>query len=113
MVKMKQDRYAARVAGASGGTLRTRVLAIEGDALTLNADAAGGSARVRILDGEGAPIEGFGFADSTPVTSDALAAPLRWKRPLSELKGKPVRLEFELKGARLFAFSVMAGEGVK
>jgi hypothetical protein len=110
MVKMKQDRYVAREAGPDGGTVRTKVLTIDGDSLTLNADASGGSVRVRILDAEGRPLEGYGYADVTPVTSDELAVPLRWKRPLSELKGKAVRVEFELKNARLFAFSVATGK---
>jgi hypothetical protein len=36
-------------------------------------------------------------------TADELAAVVEWKMPLSELRGKPVRLEISLKNANLFA----------
>ena len=69
-------------------------------------DAAKGVVRAQVADREGKPVPGFTFADFTPINRDALAAPLRWKKPLSALAGKPVRLEFTLRRARLFAIEV-------
>ena len=40
------------------------------------------------------------------VDGDRLDMPLEWKRQLKELRGQPVRLEFQLKCARLFAIDV-------
>jgi hypothetical protein len=42
LVKMRRDRYVAREAGADGGTIETPVVVIDGDTLTINADAGGG-----------------------------------------------------------------------
>jgi hypothetical protein len=41
-----------------------------------------------------------------PIAADTLDAPVIWKRPLTELRGKPLRLEFALDKARLFGFSI-------
>jgi hypothetical protein len=75
------------------------------DTLTLNVDAVQGEVRVRVLDAQNKPIPGFDFADSRPLSVDALDAPIAWQRPLSSLRGQQVRLEFSLRNARLFAFS--------
>ena len=75
-------------------------------ALSLSVDAARGRVRAQLTDRAGKPIPGFTFADFRPITRDALAAPLAWKKPLSALAGKPVRLEFTLHRARLFAIQV-------
>lgn len=104
LVRIPRDRYVAREAGETPGTLRTPPLTLDGDALTLNVDARGGEARVRILGEDSRPLPGF--EDPAPVTGDSLAAPVRWKQPLSALRGRPVRLEFTLRQARLFAFDL-------
>lgn len=106
VVRMKRDRYVASEAGNKEGKLQTRLLSLGGDALTLNVDASAGTARVQVLDDKGRPMRGFRFADCTPIKSDSLSATVRWQRPLAELKGKSVRLEFALQNARLFAFEV-------
>jgi len=46
---------------------------------------------------------GFAFADCRPLGEDLLAAPVAWKRPLGELRGKTIRLQFLLREARLYA----------
>jgi hypothetical protein len=102
---MKRDRYVAREAHNSG-TLRTRLLAIQGNSLRLNVDASKGMARVQILDANNKPIPGFRFADCTPIATDALSALVQWKRPLAELQGTPLKLEIALENASLFAIEV-------
>lgn len=106
VVKVKRDRYVARRAGAQGGTLTTPLVTLAGDALLVNVDAHEGEVRVQVSDEKGTPIPGFRFADCRPITSDSLAAQVEWQRPLAELRDKPVRLEFSLKNASLFAFEV-------
>jgi hypothetical protein len=106
LVRMKRDRYVARQA-TTQGTLRTRLVLLEGDALSLNVDAHHGEARVQILDERNKPIQGFSFVDCAAIRSDELAAPVHWRRLLSEIRDAPVRIEFALQSANLFAFEVL------
>jgi hypothetical protein len=106
LVALPRDRYAARVAGATPGTLRTPLVTLAGRALTLNVAAAGGEARAQLLDAAGAPLPGFALADCEPITVDSLAAPLRWKGAPALPAGRPLRLEFSLRNARLYAFDL-------
>jgi len=110
LVKMKRDRYVARVAGPEGGRFQTPLLILAADtrAMTLNVDAQGGEVRVQVLSPEGQPLAGFSQTDGEAIRGDALAAPVRWARPLAALAGQPVKLEFGLKNARLFAFELAA-----
>lgn len=106
LVKMKRDRYAAREAGADGGSFRTPLVTMDASTMTLNVNALSGEVIVQILDEYGEPVRGFTRKDCRPISGDALAAPVRWKKSLAALDGKPVRLEFFLKNARLFAFDL-------
>jgi len=83
LAKIRRDRYAAREAGAEGGTLRTPLVELQGNAMTLNVDAQDGEARVQILDPDGRPVPGFTLSDCQPVHGDSLDAPVQWQRPLS------------------------------
>ncbi len=106
VVKVQRDQFVARQAGDQGGTTITPLIMLDADALTLNADAQRGEVRVQITDVDGKPISDFSSADCRPIASDSLAAPVEWKGQLSTIRGRPVRLEFSLKNARLFAFDV-------
>ena len=108
LLKMKRDRYVAREAGPSGGSFVTPLLILDAAALTLNADATSGEVKVQALAPNGAPVPGFSKADCQGIHGDVLAAPVRWTQPLTALRGQPVRLEFFLKNARLFAFDLAA-----
>lgn len=106
LVKMKRDRYVAREAGATGGSFRTSLVRLNATELTVNLEASVGEVAVQILDVYGKPLRGFTRKDCRAVTGDSIAAPVRWKKPLSSLRGKPVRLEFFLRHARLYAFDL-------
>ena len=71
LARMKRDRYVAREAGKTPGTLRTPLLTLDGSTLTLNAEARGGEVKAQVLDSAGKPMPGFTFADCTPIRSDA------------------------------------------
>ena len=104
LVKMKQDRYVARIASEQMGEMVTRLIKINAKSLFVNADAEGGSLRIEIRDEIGAPITGFTFADCSVVTSDAVSQQITWKQPLETLNGRTVSIAFQLKDASLFAF---------
>jgi hypothetical protein len=101
LVTMPRDRYAGWEAGAEGGVMRSRLLRIRGSRLLLNVDADGGEVlvRARTVDGRDA----LGACD--PISGDLLDAPLRCERELGSLN-EPVRLEFEMRNARVFAWTV-------
>lgn len=112
LVTMPRDRYVARRGekDAPGmlGTVPLRLPDTPGLALWVNADAAGGRLRAQVWDGngEGAVLPGFSFDDCEPVCADGLRLPVRWRGSrLASLAGRTVRIEFELAGASLFAFS--------
>jgi hypothetical protein len=106
LVRIQQDRYVAREAGAEWGSLLTPLVVLDAAEMTLNVDASNGQAAVQVLNCQGQPIAGFARKDCTLVTGDRLDAPVRWQRSLAELKGQPVRIEFFLQQARLFAFGL-------
>jgi hypothetical protein len=106
LVKMERDRYVAREAGVEPGRLRTPPLLLHGASLHLNLDARAGEARVQVLDETGRPLPGLAFADCEPVRGNGLALPVRWHGALATAQGQPVRLEFSLRQAQLFAFEL-------
>ncbi len=106
LVRMKQDRYVARVAGETTATLRTVAFVLDAAGLTLNAQVQSpGEIRIRLVDESGAPLEGFNWADITPAHGDGVRLPVRFPKPLNTIGDQPVRLEFQMKHATLYGFS--------
>ena len=103
LVKMLRDRYAGWAAESAAGRIVTVPMTLEGAVLAVNAAADGGSVKAQITDVEGKAIEGFSFTDCAPVTKDGVAQILNWKQPLERLSGKPVRVEFQLTNATVYA----------
>ncbi len=106
LVRMKKDRYVSRKAGPVIGRILTPLMTLHGESLTVNADVEDGSLKARVLDEKGHPIPGFTLDDCRPVTTDALDAPIAWKRSLREVQTKTVRLEFVLRNAAIFGFEL-------
>lgn len=104
---LRQNGFVSRDAGSEIGSLRTPPVVITGSAVTINAKATG-EIRVRITDGQGQPLLGFDWEDGLPIQGDSVRHPLKWKSAdLSTLRGKPVRLEFRLRQAELYALDVI------
>ncbi len=103
LVTIKKDRYVSRGSDSKDGTLLTPLLSLEATALRVNV-MVDGSLKIRVLDEAGVPVPGFDFSDMTAIQGDYLEAPVKWKRNLSELKGKPLRLEFALITGGIYAF---------
>lgn len=110
LARMPKDRYVYRQAGDQQGGLRTPIVVMNAKRMTVNADVSG-LMRVRILDRAGKPIQGFGWNDIQPITGDSVCHPVTWKRPLSELNGKQIQLEFGLRNARIFGFELLSRPG--
>jgi len=102
-------RYTVRMDGFfswhsdfSGGSVTTVPLTFDGDSLEINYATSGlGSIRVIICDQTGAAIEGY---DSDLIWGDMIDRNIDFDKPLSDLKGKPVRIRFEMKDADIYSF---------
>jgi hypothetical protein len=88
------------------GRVLTRPIPVKGD-LFVNAKAKG-EIRVEIRTAlRDEPLAGWTAEDCVPFSGDKLDAPIRWgDKSLKDLKGKLVRLRFQLDDATLFAFDM-------
>jgi hypothetical protein len=111
LVRMKRDRYVARAARAERASFRTPLVILDAEAMTLNLEAPEGEVVVQVLDRQGQPIPGFTRRECRRIAGDALAQPVRWRHSLRALRGTPVRLEFFLRNARLYAFDLHGAQG--
>lgn len=105
LVRIPRDRYISRDADTKGGSLVTVPVVLQGNRLTANA-CVRGEMRVRLLNADGKAIAGFDADDCKPIQGDEVELAVEWKRPLSDVNGKPVRLEFQMKDAQLYAFDI-------
>ncbi len=106
LARMPRDRYIAREAARDAeAMLRTPMISLAGDSITINANIAG-EMHVRLLDVQGKPIEGFDWADGKPIRGDSTRHPLRFSRPISSVADQPVSLEFKWRDGRLYAFDL-------
>jgi Tol biopolymer transport system component len=97
------DRFVGLSAGDEQGVVTTRPFRLEGDALQVNVDAHHGSVRINLLDEHGTPIPGCS-ASATGIDD------IRWQpvwtagQQVTSMRGKIVRLRFQLQNARSYAF---------
>jgi hypothetical protein len=97
----RRDGFASYKAGYKKKKLLTALLDFDADTLAMNfSTSARGSIYIRILDEQSNPVEGYTsceqFGDSTERIID-------FDKPLCELSGKPVRIEFTMSDAEIFA----------
>ena len=103
---MRMDGFGSLHAGYAGGRATSRPLRFAGNVLNINVStSAAGSVRIGLLDGHGQTIEGFAVEDCDEIVGDRIVRGVSWKgrTDVSALKGKPVRLAFELKDADVFS----------
>ena len=107
LVKWKLDRFVSADAGAEGGVLTTEPFTHAGSHLELNARVGpGGGIRAEFLDAAGRPIQERGR--SAPCTGDRLRSRVAWtgnEQITQRLKGKPVRLSFELRSTEVYSLA--------
>jgi hypothetical protein len=100
-----KERLVSMHGPAGGGVVVTRQIFWPGGDLVVNCDASAGQLKVRVSGDQRKPIAGFDYADGQPFRGDSLAHTVRFgDRSLDELRGQPIRLEFYLENAHLFAF---------
>jgi hypothetical protein len=106
LATLPQDRFAGyAVADSSApGLLTTAALLVDGPALAVNVDTGNGSLRVAVHAANGSPIPGFALDDCKLATDGGLAVEPCWAAEFGRLRGRQVRLVFELRNAVLFAF---------
>jgi len=107
LATLRKDGFVSVDGGANGGSLTTRPFSLvdkTGRTLTLNANAKRGEIRVQLCS-QGKPIDGYAFADCSPVVSDGVAMAVSWKAgnqvPISE---QPVQIEFQIRDGSLYSF---------
>jgi hypothetical protein len=108
---LRLDGFAAVVAPYAGGELLTRPLTFSGKELVLNfATSAAGGIRVEVQDASGKAQPGFALADAVETIGNEIERVVRWRggSDVGALAGKPVRLRFVLRDARLYALQFRA-----
>ena len=96
----------ATVVRMSGGEMLTKTQTFTGKELVLNfSTSAAGGIRVEIQDASGKAIPGFALADAVETIGNEIERVVRWKTgpDVSTLAGKPIRLRFVMRDARLFS----------
>ncbi len=104
---MRLDGFVSADFAYTGGVLLTPAIKFQGSSLELNIDTAGGGVgRVAILDENGAPIPGFSMPEADQLNGNNVRMKVSWKGrdDVSSLAGRPVRLLFRMRNAKLYAF---------
>ena len=107
VVRQRLDGFVSADVDYLGGWLETPPLTFSGKHLRLNIDTgAMGTAFVELRDEAGKPIEGFTLNDCEETGGNYIDQKVYWKGngDVSSLAGKPVRLYFKMKRAKLYAF---------
>ncbi len=108
MTRQRLDGFISIEADHKGGQFVTPPVKFEGRQLVLNLNAsATGLVWVELQDANGQPFAGYSFGDCDPLGGNYVAAGVTWrqgKADVSQLAGKPVRIAFKLRTAKLYAF---------
>jgi hypothetical protein len=107
LARLRRDGFVSLDAGRTPGTVVTRPLTFDGRSLFINADVAkDGYVKAELRDTSGKPIEPFVLGTCKPVTGDQLEARVSWEGgdAIARPADTSLRLAFELKNARLYAF---------
>lgn len=106
LARLRMDGFAGYEPERAGqvATVTTQPLRATGEPLRVSADAQDGSVRVWVLD-----QPGFSAQSSAPISGNVTDAAVSWTdADFAKLKGQLIRLKFELRGAKLYAFSGVA-----
>ena len=110
LATLRKEGFISQHGPKTGGVVCTRAIRWPGGALLVNADAHAGEMKVRVSDELRKPVKGFNYDDMPAFNGDSVAHEVKWNgKSLDELKGKVIRLEFQLKDADLYTFR--AGPG--
>lgn len=103
LARLRRDGFVHLESPFDPGTVTTPPVVLKGAELRLNAAGAYGSVQVALLDKENRPLDGM---SGKIAAADAVDAPVAWEggKSLAGYAGRPVRLKFTLKNARLYSF---------
>jgi len=106
LAKLRLDGFVSVDAGATEGTLTTKPFVFGGSKLVINANAKSGQIAVEILNADSKPLTGFSKRDCDPVQVDEIRHTITWngKSDVTGVAGRPIKLKFYLKNAKLFSF---------
>ncbi len=110
---LRLDGFFSADAAYTGGELTTRPLIFGGDRLQLNLDtSAGGACRVEIQDADGKILPGFSADDADKINGNYIRVIVSWKgsSDVSSLAGRPVKLRFLMRDAKLYSFQFLTAE---
>ena len=107
LAKLRLDGFVSLDAQDGEGGLVTRPMVFEGRSLALNADASTGIVKVELLDASGQPVSPFTEDECDVNSFNSVDQKVTWdgNGDLSEWSGRPVRLRFHMRRARLYAFT--------
>jgi len=109
LAKLPLDRFVALEAKEKTGEVITKPFVWDGTNLLLNFVAKDGEIAVELLDDAGKPLAGFaGDHRASAKGIDDLHWRVPWKNAdkLDDLRGRKIKLKFQLRNARLYAFDV-------
>lgn len=105
LAMIRKEGFISQHGPKTGGVVCTRAIRWPGGDLIVNVDASAGEMKVRVSDELRKPVAGFDYNDAPAFTGDEVAHEVKWNGgTLDELKGKIVRLEFQLHDADLYTF---------
>jgi len=107
LVIQRLDGFMSADAAYQGGILTTPTIKFSGRRLVLNVNTSAlGQVCVEILGADGLPIEGFSASDCEPIRGNHIAKVVTYggKDNISNLAGKPIRLYFIMRSAKLYSF---------
>lgn len=110
LATLRLDGMIGLEASDETGSVTTKPFLLQGDHLDINADASTGSLRVGLLDADGKALAGYAGSDAAVLRQvDQVHLRPHWARhpDLKSLRGRAVRLQFQLRNAKLYAFQVL------
>ena len=110
-VRQRLDGFVSADADHNGGEFLTPPLTFSGDRLCLNADCGGlGEVWVELQDAVGVPVPGYTVDDAVSIDRNGTAQEVWWEAgpDVGRLAGRPVRLRFRMRSAKLYAFQFPA-----
>lgn len=107
---LRLDGFISADAAYTGGELTTKPLIFSGRKLQFNVDtSAGGTVQLEVQDRSGKPITGFAAEDADEVNGNYLRVAATWNssEDVTALAGKPVKLRFVMRDAKLYSFQFL------
>lgn len=116
LVKQRLDGFVSADVDYRGGSLTTPPLTFSGERLELNHNCGGqGTIFVELQDASGVPIPGYTLGDCEEVSGNDVAWDVRWRGgvDVSSLAGRPIKIHFKMRNAKLYAFQFVGAETLK